>query len=77
MKADIKKFSLILFAIFICGLITLSVIFILLLISGISLDYYMRETNILQRIFAILGAGLPLYFIFNKKINNLNKKRRK
>jgi len=75
MKSDIKKFISMLFGIFICGLITLPAFFIIFFLTDLSVEYHMRETNMLQRFFVILGAGLPLYFIVNNRITKLNKKK--
>ena len=88
MKSDIKEFIFMLFWIFVLGLgtlLALALIYNILLYIGyflgfsleLSFEYYLREINILQRSFVILGAGLPAYFIMKNKIIKLEKKRKK
>jgi len=89
MKTDIKEFISILFWIFVLGLgtlLSLALIYTILVyigyflgfsLKGLSFEYYLREINILQRLFVILGAGLPAYFIMKNKIRKLDKKRKK
>ena len=89
MKTDIKEFISMLFWIFVLGLgtlLALALIYTILVyigyflgfsLKGLSFEYYLREINILQRLFVILGAGLPTYFIMKNKISKLDKKRKK
>tara|TARA_B100000579_G_C22162700_1_gene546027 strand:- start:69 stop:338 length:270 start_codon:yes stop_codon:yes gene_type:complete len=89
MKTDIKEFISMLFWIFVLGLgtlLSLALIYTILVyigyflgfsLKGLSFEYYLREINILQRLFVILGAGLPVYFIMKNKIRKLDKKRKK
>tara|TARA_B100000029_G_scaffold506226_1_gene588609 strand:+ start:907 stop:1176 length:270 start_codon:yes stop_codon:yes gene_type:complete len=89
MKTDIKEFISMLFWIFVLGLgtlLSLALIYTILVyigyflgfsLKGLSFEYYLREINILQRLFVILGAGLPAYFIMKNKIRKLDKKRKK
>ena len=89
MKTDIKEFISMLFWIFVLGLgtlLALALIYTILVyigyflgfsLKGLSFEYYLREINILQRLFVILGAGLPAYFIMKNKIRKLDKKRKK
>ena len=89
MKTDIKEFISMLFWIFVLGLgtlLALALIYTILVyigyflgfsLKGLSFEYYLREINILQRLFVILGAGLPAYFIMKNKITKLDKKRKK
>ena len=88
MKTDIKEFIFMLFWIFALGLGTLLALvliynivvyigyFLGFSLKELSFEYYLKEINILQRLFVILGAGLPAYFIMKNKIIKLEKKRK-
>jgi len=59
--------------IFFCGLITVILLLLLAHLLGYSIDYYMREINMLQRCIVIFTSGLLGYFFLIKKIKKRNK----